>query len=68
MLYPEDLSNSQIIFHLFNAQGQLVMEKAGIPSEISSQLSQRLQTSPAGYFNASFQVGKDFYRTTVVKN
>jgi DNA/RNA endonuclease YhcR with UshA esterase domain len=68
MLYPEDLSNSQIIFHLFNALGQLVMEKTGTPSEISSQLSQQLQTSPAGYFNASFQVGKDFYRTTVVKN
>jgi hypothetical protein len=68
MLYPEDLSNSRINFHLFNAQGQLVMEKAGTPSEISSLLSHQLQTSPAGYFNATFQVGKDFYRTTVVKN
>jgi hypothetical protein len=44
------------------------MEKTGTPSEISSQLSHQMQTSPAGYFNASFQVGKDFYRTTVVKN
>ena len=68
MLYPEDLRNSQINFQMFNVQGQSVLEILGTPSKISTKLSEYLESSPAGYFNASFLIGKDFYRTTVVKN
>ena len=68
MLYPEDISNTQINFQMFNVQGQSVLEILGTPSKISTKLSEYLESSPAGYFNASFLIGKDFYRTTVVKN